>query len=288
MNRSIQEEFDELVVYVAGLKKTFNRKLDDHLFIIQQQNQRLDDQNRLIDELAWQVRDLRSSVRQVSDKLKERERSANAKCDCAYANCKVDGGVVNKKLVISSGERFSTVVIPEEDEEEEEDDDDNYEPVHFNTSKPRDYVPTPAQRSTKLSSSSSSSISSQYRNEQKDKHPSPNPYGKVHRSPQNSATQINYNNFMANYYDEKDDEFEEIETNDDILRQKEYQVPHGSLCNLMTDNLEEQYMPEQQELDDENFIRISRTIQSDAVVDYRISENFAAKRQAFMAPQSNK
>lgn len=64
------EEFDELVVYVASLKKSFSRKLDDHLFIIQQQNQRLDDQTRLIDELAWQVRDLRASVRCVGDKLK--------------------------------------------------------------------------------------------------------------------------------------------------------------------------------------------------------------------------
>lgn len=70
MSRLIAEEFDELVVYVASLKKSFSRKLDDHLFIIQQQNQRLDDQTRLIDELAWQVRDLRASVRSVNDKLK--------------------------------------------------------------------------------------------------------------------------------------------------------------------------------------------------------------------------
>lgn len=70
MSRQIEEEFDELLLYVAGLKKTFARRQDDHLFIIQQQNERLEDQSRLIDELAWQIRDLRASVRAVGDKLK--------------------------------------------------------------------------------------------------------------------------------------------------------------------------------------------------------------------------
>lgn len=100
MSRLIEEEFDELVVYVAGLKKTFSRKLDDHLFIIQQQNERLDEQARLIDEIAWQIRDLRASVRSVDEKLKveqqqrvERDRNLKQeKCkNCDYANVMVVG-----------------------------------------------------------------------------------------------------------------------------------------------------------------------------------------------------
>lgn len=108
MSRLIEEEFDELLLYVAGLKKTFGRKLDDHLFIIQQQNQRLDDQARLIDELAWQIRDLRASVRSVGDKLKVVEQSHGDQMKggsvrdkhqykCDYANVTVkresDGGI---------------------------------------------------------------------------------------------------------------------------------------------------------------------------------------------------
>lgn len=77
MSRLIEEEFDELLLYVAGLKKTFDRKMDDHLFIIQQQIERLDDQARLIDELAWQIRDLRASVRAVGDKFKAFEQAQN-------------------------------------------------------------------------------------------------------------------------------------------------------------------------------------------------------------------
>lgn len=90
MSRLIQDEFDELVLYVAGLKKTFGRKLDDHLFIIQQQNQRLDDQTRLIDELAWQIRDLRASVRSVNDKLKSVQSQGQGTCQCDSDNYAIE------------------------------------------------------------------------------------------------------------------------------------------------------------------------------------------------------
>lgn len=99
MSRLIEDEFDELVLYVAGLKKTLARKMDDHLFLIQQQNERLDDQARLIDELAWQIRDLRASVRSVNDKLKvveegqqkQRQNASEVVSSSGYCN-KCDGG----------------------------------------------------------------------------------------------------------------------------------------------------------------------------------------------------
>lgn len=61
---------------VRELQQKFSRKLDDHLFIIQQQRDRIDYQQQqidgqrfLIDELAWQIRDLRDSLRKSDEKL---------------------------------------------------------------------------------------------------------------------------------------------------------------------------------------------------------------------------
>lgn len=74
-------EFDELILYISNMKRSFNRKLDDHLFIIQQQNNKIDEQCQIIDELGWQLRDLRDAVRQLSAKQ-------NAQCACHYENHK--------------------------------------------------------------------------------------------------------------------------------------------------------------------------------------------------------
>lgn len=61
---------------VRELRQEFNRKLDDHLFIMQQQRDRIDNQQQqidgqrfLIEELAWQIRDLRDSLRKSDEKL---------------------------------------------------------------------------------------------------------------------------------------------------------------------------------------------------------------------------
>lgn len=74
------DEISELIEYISGLRRTFNRKLDDHLFIIEQQRERIDfqqhlidDQRAVVDELAWQIRDLRDSVRQCCEKVTEFE-----------------------------------------------------------------------------------------------------------------------------------------------------------------------------------------------------------------------
>lgn len=85
MSHPHEDEISEIIEYVTGMRRTFNRKLDDHLFIMEQQNHRIDEQYRIIDEqrviideLAWQIRDLRDSVRQVS------EQKSN--CVCNYEN----------------------------------------------------------------------------------------------------------------------------------------------------------------------------------------------------------
>lgn len=129
MSHLIEERVDELVVYVSGLKKTISRKLDDHLFIIDQQNQRLDEQSRLIEELAWQVRDLRASVRTVGEKLKvveqqqERDRDSKvmthaktvpcAKCD--YANMRVGGGNGSLRRTSSSIRKTPRITLVHEE-----------------------------------------------------------------------------------------------------------------------------------------------------------------------------
>lgn len=72
------DELEELVYYISEMKRSFNRKLDDHLFIIQQQNNKIDEQTQVIEELSWQLRDLRDSVRQLSHKPSQ--------CKCNYEN----------------------------------------------------------------------------------------------------------------------------------------------------------------------------------------------------------
>lgn len=85
MSHPHEDEISEIIEYITGMRRTFNRKLDDHLFIMEQQNHRIEEQYRVIDEqrvvideLAWQIRDLRDSVRQVS------EQKSN--CVCNYEN----------------------------------------------------------------------------------------------------------------------------------------------------------------------------------------------------------
>lgn len=66
----------DVMTTVRDLHQKFNRKLDDNLFIIQQQRDRIDYQQQqidgqrfLIEELAWQIRDLRDSLRKTDEKL---------------------------------------------------------------------------------------------------------------------------------------------------------------------------------------------------------------------------
>lgn len=80
-----EEEISEIIFYITDMKRSFNRKLDDHLFIMQQQNERIekqmriiDEQKEVIDELAWQIRDLRDSIRRVKE--------SKSHCVCNYEN----------------------------------------------------------------------------------------------------------------------------------------------------------------------------------------------------------
>lgn len=73
---SREDEIDELIMYVTDMRHSFTRKLDDQLFIIQEQNDRIrhqqrtiDEQKEVVDELAWQIRDLRDSVRRVKESV---------------------------------------------------------------------------------------------------------------------------------------------------------------------------------------------------------------------------
>lgn len=66
----------DITMVVRELHQKFNRKFDDHLFIMQQQRDRIDYQQQqidgqrfLIEELAWQIRDLRDSLRKSDEKL---------------------------------------------------------------------------------------------------------------------------------------------------------------------------------------------------------------------------
>lgn len=84
MSHIIDEEYSEIISYVTELRRKFYRKLENQMFIIEQQRDRIDyqqrqidDQRGIIDELAWQIRDLRDSVRQCTEKLYAHEGNSN-------------------------------------------------------------------------------------------------------------------------------------------------------------------------------------------------------------------
>lgn len=61
----------------ADLERKFRNKFDDQLLIIEKQRDRLDKQQEqlnyqrsIIEELAWQIRDLRDSVRKCTEQIK--------------------------------------------------------------------------------------------------------------------------------------------------------------------------------------------------------------------------
>lgn len=84
MSHIIDDEYSEIVMYVTELRRKFYRKLESQMFIIEQQRDRIDyqqrqidDQRGIIDELAWQIRDLRDSVRQCTEKIYAQEACSN-------------------------------------------------------------------------------------------------------------------------------------------------------------------------------------------------------------------
>lgn len=63
--------------WTEDFERKFRNKFDDHLHIIEKQRDRLDKQQEqlkyqrgIIEELAWQIRDLRDSVRECTEQIK--------------------------------------------------------------------------------------------------------------------------------------------------------------------------------------------------------------------------
>lgn len=77
---------------LSELEKKFSKKFNDQLFIIEKQRNRLDnqqdqinDQRAIIEELAWQIRDLRDSVRKCSEQM-----SSKQNVECSESQLKVN------------------------------------------------------------------------------------------------------------------------------------------------------------------------------------------------------
>lgn len=67
---------DPCEIRIVEMEKKFNKKFNEQLIIIENQRNRLDNQQEqinnqraIIEELAWQIRDLRDSVRKCSEKI---------------------------------------------------------------------------------------------------------------------------------------------------------------------------------------------------------------------------
>lgn len=76
MNKRNSEDFNEIKLLILELSQQFNRKFEDQTRVIRQQRDRLESQQEqlhsqraIIEELAWQIRDLRDSVRKFSEKI---------------------------------------------------------------------------------------------------------------------------------------------------------------------------------------------------------------------------
>lgn len=99
MNNQNSDELSELKSLILELSQQFNRKFEDQARIIRQQQDRLESQQQqlhnqcaIIEELAWQIRDLRDSVRKCNEKI---------------------SNVVHSKQNVNSPESHLTLNIPE-------------------------------------------------------------------------------------------------------------------------------------------------------------------------------
>lgn len=73
-------DISEMKILILKLNKTFADKLLDQAYIIKQQQNRLDiqqeqlnQQRAIIDELAWQIRDVRDTLRKCTEQMQSQE-----------------------------------------------------------------------------------------------------------------------------------------------------------------------------------------------------------------------
>lgn len=59
----------ELQLTISELNRKFNKKLKVHLNQIERQQYQINHQNGIIDELVWQIRELRDSVRKCNEQI---------------------------------------------------------------------------------------------------------------------------------------------------------------------------------------------------------------------------
>lgn len=76
MDKQSNNNINEIKLLVLQLAQQFNKKFDEQARVILDQSNRLDEQQQqihnqraIIEELAWQIRDLRDSVRKCSEKV---------------------------------------------------------------------------------------------------------------------------------------------------------------------------------------------------------------------------
>lgn len=276
---SLEEEFSEMIMYVTEMRRSFNRKLDDHLFIMQQQNERIDKQMRfieeqkeVIDELAWQIRDLRASIRQV------KESNKNNICVCNYENHQPRykrTESTNREPNLDFRMRIEEIV--EEDEDQEE---DIYEPVDI---APRNWTPNAPvliKPFHKPAEDLKSSQSFKETSTSEDMHLKRTTRYVAHSLPVENSTSTTINDAIAklklidiNSHDSIDEGLDD----EVLIRTKQFKKfasnsQRGSskvVCSLVSD-IEEEYLPKDTELRSNinSYTSLPRNAVSDAVVDY--------------------
>lgn len=82
----LKSEFYETI---TELNRKFIRKLKEHLNRIEQQEIQLHRQNGVIEELAWQIRDLRDSLRECNERV-SRPSSREYCIECAKSRMKLN------------------------------------------------------------------------------------------------------------------------------------------------------------------------------------------------------
>lgn len=290
MSHPHEDEIGEIIEYITGMRRTFNRKLDDHLFIMEQQNHRIEEQYRIIDEqriiideLAWQIRDLRDSVRQVSEQ--------KSSCVCNYENHVSRYRNKDHNSVQAGNNRINCRI-----EEIDEEHDEIYEKIDVINNRPSEdrCNPVPLARNIKNPSipkyTEFNQLEPNKSNATIDRttryiRPANSTQGTlpdrtdISNSLHDALNRLKFENLAER------DSIDEEGTGDILLRTKPFKSfsrnsQRGSskvLCSMVSD-IEQDYLPNEEDLNEENFVRISsRHVVSDAVIDYDDKGN-ASKR----------
>lgn len=109
-------DISEMKILILKLNKTFTDKLLDQAYIIREQQKRLDiqqqqlnQQRAIIDELAWQIRDVRDTLRKCSEQVQSKN---HIECPENHLKINIPNATELKKSNHVSGRKLFSFACP--------------------------------------------------------------------------------------------------------------------------------------------------------------------------------